>query len=183
MKHVLTFILIGSIFMACQKEKNSTLPITNNLICNPSFEVDGHGSLNCWNIVKDFTTFHDTFATMAPTNGGKFSLRLEGIRDVHWDPYAETYITNISGQKVISLSAYIMSLLGGQPIYLYLDHIRGGKVIESKSDCDWAFNDWKKFIVTDTLTLQNQDSLRVKIVQTTGQNSSAYIDLVALSIK
>lgn len=183
MKQILTSILIVSILIACKKEiiDKPTSPIINNLICNPNFEINGQASLNCWNVVKDFTTYPDTFSTVVPTNGGQFSLCLNGTKDVNWDPYAETYITNISGQKIISLSAYVMSLYGGQPIYLTLDHIRGGQVIESKSDSDWAFNGWKKFIVLDTLSMQNQDSLRVKIIQTTGQNSGAYIDLVELT--
>jgi hypothetical protein len=185
MKHFLTSILIACILTACKKDKeiidNPTTPIINNLVCNPSFEVNGHGSLNCWNIVKDFTTYPDTFSTVVPTNGGQFSLRLDGVKDVNWDPYAETYITNISGQKIISVSAYVMSLYGGQPIYLNLDHLRGGLVIDSKSDFHWAFNDWKKFNVVDTLSIQSQDSLRIKIIQTTGQNSGAYIDLIELT--
>ena len=45
-----------------------------NLICNPSFERDGHGSLECWRIVKDFTTYPDTFVQIAPPGGGQFSL-------------------------------------------------------------------------------------------------------------
>lgn len=182
---ILILLLLTSIFLAYNKDNeiidNPSFPGTNNLVYNPSFEMNGHGSLNCWNIVKDFTTYPDTFTTLVPNNGGNYSLRLEGSKDVNWDPYVETYITNISGLKIVSLSAYIMSLYGGQAIYLTLDHIRGGQIIDSKSDSHWAFNDWKKFIVIDTLTLLNQDSLRVKIIQNTGQNSGAYIDLIELT--
>lgn len=185
MKHILTSMCIACILIACKKEKeisnDQTSSSTNNLICNPSFEINGQASLNCWNVVKDFTTYPDTFSTEVPSNGGQFSLSLNGTKDHNWDPYAETYVTNISGNKNISLSAYVKSLYGGQAIYLTLDHIRGGQVIASKSDFSWAFNGWKKFIVLDTLSMQSQDSLRVKIIQTTGQNSGAYFDLVELT--
>ncbi|MES2380881.1 MAG: hypothetical protein V4538_07555 [Bacteroidota bacterium] len=183
MKYILITILIASTFMACEKDKeisDNPTPI-NNLINNASFEINGKGSVNGWNLVKDFRTFPDTFSNTVPVGGGQFSLRLEGTKDVKWNPYAETYITNISGKKIISLSAYIRSLYGGQDIYLSLYHIRGGQVIDSKSDSHLAFNDWKKFSVIDTLSLQNQDSLRVKIMQSTSQNSGAYIDLVELT--
>ena len=185
MKHFLILILFTSILISCKKDteiiNNPTPPIINNLICNPSFEISGHGSLNCWKIVKDFTTFPDTFSTIVPTNGGQFSLRLDGIKHVGWAPFAEIYITNLSGLKVISLSAYVMSLYGGQSIDLTLEHIRGGLVINSKSDYHWAFSGWRKFTVLDTLSVNNDDSLRVKIIQNNGQNSGAYIDLVELT--
>lgn len=138
MKNILTLIVIASILMACKKDKeiidSPTPPIKNNLVCNPSFEINGQGSLNCWNVVKDFTTYPDTFSTVVPTNGGQFSLRINGINDVNWDPYAETYITNISGQKVISLSAHVMSIYGGQPIYLTLDHIQQTRIVRASGN-------------------------------------------------
>jgi hypothetical protein len=168
--------------LSCKKDKSIGSPAPSpSLICNPSFEINGQGSLHCWNLVKDFATYPDTFSTDVPPNGGQFSLRLEGVKDVNWDPYAETYVTNLSGQKIVSLSAYAKTLYGGQSIYLWLEHVRSGQVIKSKSDNKWAFSGWQTLLVTDTLTLQSQDSLRIKIVQTTGQNSSAYIDLVELN--
>ena len=186
MKQNITLLLLASlIILSCNKDKETAddilSPTTNNLVCNSSFEINGKGSLSCWSVVKDFIIYPDTFSTEAAPNGGNFSLRLEGTKDANWDPYAENYVTNISGQKIVSLSAYIMSVYGGQSIYLYLEHIRTGQVIKSKSYYDWAFNGWKKFSVTDTLTLQTQDSLRIKIIQTTGQNSGAYIDLVEMT--
>ena len=185
MKYFLAIILTAIIVLpACKKEQegnDTSPPSVNNLVCNPSFEINGQASIDCWTVVKNFNTYPDTFSTDVPTNGGQFSLRLEGTSDTDWDPYAESYVTDISGNKIVSLSAYIKALLGGQPIYLWLEHIRGGQVIESKSDHHWAFKGWKEFSVTDTLLLQPQDSLRIKIIQTTGQNSSANIDMVKLT--
>ena len=185
MKYILTTILLTIIFLqACKKEQENidlSIPSVNNLVCNPSFEINGQGSLNCWTVVKDFITYPDTFSTEVPPNGGQFSLRLEGTKDVNWDPYAESYVTNISGQKIVSISAYIKSLYGGQAIYLWLEHVRSGQIIKSKADYSLAFNGWRKFNVTDTLFLQTQDSLRIKIIQSTGQNSGAFIDMVEMT--
>ncbi len=156
------------------------IPDTSNLICNPSFELDGHGSLECWRIVKDFTTYPDTFVQIAPPGGGQFSLRLEGYRDVAWDPYVETFVTNLTGTRNLTLTAEVMAIGGGQAIELWLKHIRNGQVIDSTVDVHWAFNDWLQFRVTDTLTLLPQDSLQIKILQNTGQNSLCYVDWVVL---
>ncbi len=153
---------------------------TSNLICNPSFERGGHGSLECWRIAKDFTTYPDTFVYMAPPQGGQFSLRLEGYRDVAWDPYVETFVTNLSGTRNLALTAEVMAVAGGQAIELWLKHIRNGQVIDSTVDVHWAFNGWLQFAVTDTLILQQQDSLQIKILQNTGQNSLCYVDWVVL---
>ncbi|MCC6385340.1 MAG: hypothetical protein LC117_06965 [Bacteroidia bacterium] len=146
MKCILTSVFIASALIACKKDKentesqtpdnNPTPPVITNLVCNPSFELNGYRSLNCWTLVKDFTTSPATFSNVVPINRGIFSLRLNGIKDLNWNPYAETFITNIPAQKIISLSAYIMTVYCRQPICLILDQIRGGQAIDSKSDYD-----------------------------------------------
>ena len=181
--------LLGLFLCGCQLDVQDVIiphheipdtSATPNLICNPSFEQDGRGSLACWHIVKDFTTYPDTFVQLAPPQGGQFSLRLEGYRDVAWDPFVETFVTNLSGSRALTLSAEVMAIAGGQAIELWLKHIRNGQVIDSTVDVHWAFNGWLRFAVTDTLVLQPQDSLQVKILQNTGQNSLCYVDWVEL---
>jgi hypothetical protein len=183
MKKILALIFIVLIF-SCKKDKVEKNILTHNtsvnLVCNSSFEINNLQSINCWNIVKDFSTYPDTFSTDVPHDGGYFSLRLNGIRDVNWEPYAETFVTNLSGEKIISLSAYIKAVYGGQVTNLILEQIRAGMVIRNKIFSDYAINGWEKFIINDTLTMLTTDSLRIKIVQTTSQNSGSLIDLVEL---
>ncbi|HOZ15296.1 MAG TPA: hypothetical protein PLH91_09100 [Tenuifilaceae bacterium] len=174
----LKILIVVTFLFSCKKEDVNTYP---NLICNPSFEINGQGSLECWTIGYDYITYPDLFSSDVPPNGGNFSLSLSGGKDVDFEPYVEGCVTNIAGNKIINLSAYVKSLYGGQPIYLWLEQVREGQVIKSKCDMSWAFNGWRKFKVIDTLFLDTKDSIRVKIIQTTGQNSGALVDLVEMT--
>ncbi|MCX7744102.1 MAG: hypothetical protein N2167_06010 [Flavobacteriales bacterium] len=153
-----------------------------NLVCNSSFENQNQPDLSCWKLMMDTLTYSDWYSTVVPPEGGQFSLKLAGSEGASFDPYAETYITDLSGNITLQISAFIQALYGGQPIYLSAYQHRNGSVIQSADQTDWAFNGWKKFSITETFQFELTDTLFIRITQTTGQNSSCLVDLVSVNM-
>lgn len=151
-----------------------------NLVCNPSFESAGQPSLNCWKLQMDTTTYLDWYSMDVPPDGGQYSLKLAGSKDASFDPYAETFMTGLSGNQNLEISAFIQALYGGQSIYLTATQKRNGMIVQTADQSDWAFNGWKKFTITENFQFESTDTLYVHITQTTGQNSACLVDQVCV---
>lgn len=146
MKKIQKFILLLfflSIFIAVIISCSSSSEI--NLDCNESFESNHQPYFSCWKLVMDTLTYSNLYSSNVPPNDGNFSLKLAGSEDSSFEPYAETYITQLSGQYYLQISAYIKSLHSGQSIHLSATQKRNNAIIKTAEYSDGAFNGWKNF--------------------------------------
>jgi hypothetical protein len=151
-----------------------------NLVCNESFESNHQPDLSCWKLVMDTHTYSDWYSTEVPPNCGNFSLKLVGSEDASFEPYAETYITQLSGKYHLQISAYIKSLYGDQSIHLSATKKRNNAIIQTAEYRDGAFNEWKNFKIVQEFQMDSTDTLFIRITQSSGQNSACLIDMVTV---
>lgn len=173
---LLLFFLSISIAVIISCSSNSEI----NLVCNASFESNRQPDISCWKLMMDTLTYSDWYSTDVPPNGGTFSLKLAGSEDASFEPYAETYITKLSGKYHLHISAYIKSLYGDQSIHLSATKKRNNAIIQTAEYRDGAFNEWKNFKIVQEFQMDSTDTLFIGITQSSGQNSACLIDMVTV---
>ncbi len=153
----------------------SSLSDSTNLIQNSSFEINGQPTLASWTADTSLAKI----VQGAPLNGGSWSLQIMP----GWVPqegYAMTYITGQSGLGIYEMSVWCKSI----------NHWAGNFEFGIRSNNTWVCfkrtyfdtTDWTEYSITDTLSLQPQDTIAVKLSAgiTELANGSVLFDLVRL---
>lgn len=121
--------------------------------------------------------------------GGEYSLALYGT--VYWiDPEhhygylndsVSTYISNISGTKILELSAYRMSY-GLIPSKIKLRLHKSGIIVKEKLASVYSHNgNWELMSVIDTMDLELKDSIEIQLYKIPDKTRNpTYFDLVEL---
>ncbi len=183
MKHklIFAFSIFAIIFYSCKKE---VLPINeakqNNTLFETSFE--NNNDISEWNLFYDyyFGVEYDTIVNSTCTNGGQKALNIKAQRKK--TSFAEKYISNVSGNKILTLSFYATLYSGQNSATASLSQIRNGIIVKNKEINLGIWNDWEKFNVIDTLNLVTSDSIKIKFEGkgSTYESSDFIIDLVKL---
>ncbi len=151
-------LMLLAFALQCE-EPNDIEP--DNLITNPSFEIDSQPSLDGWTSPIDLA-YYNIFKEDAPPEGGHWSIRLEP----GWVPqegFIETIITGINERGIFELSAWMKTVNPPWNGYISLVQIREGKVIHKKSGLFNDFNEWSVVSFNDTLTIDLTDTLNIKL--------------------
>lgn len=133
---------------------------SQNLIQNSSFEFNslptGEGWFSSQNPIPQ-----EYYENDAPEGGGLWSLKLNTWgRSLY---FAETFLTNFSGQKIFKLDGWMKTT--GYYGVISLCHISSGKIIKEKIIMEKPTS-WTKYEIVDTLNLQPQDTIKVRVSST-----------------
>lgn len=153
---------------------------TQNLISNPSFEDStGQQSLNGW-ITRD--TSDVSFSQDVPINGGNWSLQLNANWGIGGNAF--TNITGQTGTNVYQLNVWIKtgSLGPGALARVYLAFISQNQITSYKTISYGNTPNWTQYSLTDTLTIQPNDTIQVGFLGGYAQllYPESYFDLVEL---
>jgi hypothetical protein len=137
-----------------------------NLISNGSFENQGQCTYQGW--IGFNSPLLVSFSNDVPPGGGSCSISLVGNGN---EPpnILKTYITNLNGTKIFTLTCWIKRQqtiqnvnLGGT---LKLAKITGGSIVKEKL-VQSNSSSWQKYMLIDTLTLQSGDSIEISLIST-----------------
>ena len=134
---------------------NGNRYIDNNLVKNPSFEINENPSIVNWIVDSLYTDFvEDT-----PVNGGRNSLLLfPGMPPSQ--PRAETYITGLTGVGLYELKVSMKSLQD-RPKGIVTLKIISNKQIKYEKQIKSNSTDWKVYSIVDTLFIQKNDTVSI----------------------
>ena len=171
--------LILLAFLVCGNVRPSSAQILNsdslNLIANPSFEVNGQPTLQFWTA----DTFLTAFVQDTPPGGGSWSLML-GPGWIPAEGYARTYVSGLSGRRILELTVWIKSLNSWPGSASLGQWSKGGWVTSKRVYCDST--NWTQISIDDTLSLLPTDTVAIHL--SAGATEVAYgedlFDLVRL---
>ena len=164
----LPFMLMSLAFALQCEEPSDIEP--DNLITNPSFEIDGQPNIDGWNTLFNKDHFIDWgFWEDTPPGGGQWSVQILPGGRSQYEGFVEMMLSGINDQGVFELSAWTKTdteswshPISLTPSTIILNHIRNGKVIHSKSLSN-APNDWTRISFIDTLTINPSDTLHIRL--------------------
>ncbi len=171
MKKIIFFLLvagIGLIFCTSCKKDNAAISQTQNLILNPSFEINGQPTAENWffgaGIEGD--TSSTSLSQDTPPRGGNWSLPLSP----GWVPqvgYAETYINALEGTNVYELHVWMKSNNGWRGSISIGIGVKSQKLYpDPLTQVKWASDtvtNWTEYVLIDTLTTQVNDTIVVRL--------------------
>lgn len=195
MNHLLILLFACGIYSACTKDEapvypTPPTPTASNLISNGSFESTTQGWYRHYsnnypppwyqidtNSVPPSGSHYFQYKQDAPTGGGNWSLQVNGGVTFQQATMALAVITGQSGTGVYQLSAW--SKLGGCSsigIAKKSSNLYTGWKYVNISD---TAQTWKKYILTDTLTISATDTILIKI--SVGDGCIGFFDLIELN--
>jgi len=184
MKSNLIYCFIGVVLFTldCSCKKDPIVSQTQNLIKNPSFEINGQPTAENWFFVAGGIE-GDTSTSLSqdtPPRGGNWSLPLFPV----WteEGYAKTYITGLEGTNIYNLSVWMKSN-NGWPGSISIGVLSQNQLTQAKSVSDTITN-WNEYILIDTLTTTINDTIVVKlsagIAPFSSESDKVLFDLVEL---
>lgn len=172
MKSIIAVLFISLLILACDRDKNPTNPVNENLILEESFEnTNNQPTYDNWTVSPDLASF----ASETPENGGSWSLQLEP----GWAPqegFAEQTIEIPEGSNTYTLSAWVK---GNGYILMGIQSEAG--LIESKKVTNESDN-WQQISITNSFDVKAGDKLYVKLSagKTEVANWKILVDLVTV---
>ena len=173
------FIAVIVFIFDCSCNKDPII-YSQNLIKNPSFEINGQTTLQNW-VVSDISL--TSFSEDVPKGGAKWSLELMSGSTQGSGAFIgkiETYITGQSGTNVYQLSVWMKSL-NKWPGSVAIGTFSQNQFIQ-QSITGGETQSWEQFILTDTLTVEKSDTIAVILSAGTAPVASGRVrfDLVQL---
>jgi len=180
---VFVILLIYSCKKDAPENNNQTpSPTPSSVLYSTSFEVNNSPDLTGWILFYDYYSGipYDTIVGSSCPNGGTLALNLK-TQKLH-SSYAERYLTNLSGYKKLKLTFWATLYSGQNSVIASLTQLHNGTEIKSKEINLYVWNNWKEFIIQDTLNLSQTDSIRISFKGTgsTYESSDVICDLVKL---
>ena len=157
---------------------------STTVLFQSGFESNGAPDLISWHLYYEAVNWgNDTLVSASCANGGSFALNLEADRLQR--SYAEAFITQLSGPRVMLLSFKAMLFSGQNSITATLAQIRGGTVLRENEFALGTWNDCLDFGMTANMDLMPTDSVRIRFVASGSsyERSQVQVDEVMLKMQ
>jgi hypothetical protein len=172
------FAIAFLFLIGCSDKDKAINSEFDNIIANPSFEVDGNASYEGWDVYPDLVGFSED----TPQIGGEWSLELFHGMPPEWG-FARIYITGYEGQNIFRLTVFGKSAIVGGSAEIGIwsgDDWVSSKFISIPADT----RAWNEYSITDTLSTQDSDTIAVQLtgygIETEG--GSVLVDLARLEL-
>lgn len=174
----LLYLMLALLAFTSQCEEPTNGINSENLITNPSFEMDGQPSIDDWNYLVIVGHEYYDFVKDTPPSGGGWSVQVRSGRALE-PGFVETMLSGINDEGIFELSAWMKSdreIFGGS---ILLTQTRDGNVIHSK--CLYlAPTEWARVSFRDTLDIDSSDTLHIKLFADPADLPMLLFDLVSL---